>query len=129
MRTNVVGFTELGILQLTRKKVRNSIGSTLTMPCEVCEGTGKMIDSKTAAFQIERVIWEHRGAEEEAIWIETRSDVINEMKAQGFLNALEKMVKKPYILRQAMIIQTHLFCVNWGRMSRSKKGLCFYIKF
>ncbi len=37
-----------------------------------------MIDSKTAAFQIERVIWEHRGAEEEAIWIETRSDVINE---------------------------------------------------
>lgn len=93
VRTNVVGFTELGILQLTRKKVRNSIGSTLTMPCEVCEGTGKMIDSKTVAFQIERVIWEHRGAEEEAIWIETRSDVINEMKAQGFLKALEKMVK------------------------------------
>ncbi|MED3880795.1 Rne/Rng family ribonuclease [Priestia megaterium] len=98
VRTNVVGFTELGILQLTRKKVRNSIGSTLTMPCNVCEGTGKMIDSKTAAFQIERVIWEHRGAEEEAIWIETRSDVINEMKAQGFLNALEEMVKKTVYL-------------------------------
>lgn len=92
VRTTVVGFTELGILQLTRKKVRDSIGSTLTMACQVCNGTGRVMDAETIAFQIERKLWEYRFSTEEAIWIETREDVEEHLKKDGFFHALEEMI-------------------------------------
>ncbi|TYR82272.1 Rne/Rng family ribonuclease [Priestia megaterium] len=92
VRTTVVGFTELGILQLTRKKVRDSIGRTLTTACQACNGTGQMMSPETIAFQIERKVWEYRSSTEEAMWIETREDVVTHLKRDGFLQELEQLV-------------------------------------
>ncbi|MGP6151046.1 Rne/Rng family ribonuclease [Priestia flexa] len=92
VRTTVVGFTELGILQLTRKKVRDSIGFTLTTACQVCNGTGRVMDAEAIAFQIERKLWEYRFSTEEAIWVETREDVEEYLKNDGFFHAIEEMI-------------------------------------
>ncbi|HEX7055635.1 MAG TPA: Rne/Rng family ribonuclease [Bacilli bacterium] len=39
-KTLVVGWTRLGLLEITRKKVRNSINAFLPEKCPVCGGTG-----------------------------------------------------------------------------------------
>lgn len=39
----VVGMTGLGLVELTRKKVRNSLNQILTQPCPKCGGTGRII--------------------------------------------------------------------------------------
>lgn len=70
-RTTVIGFTELGILQLTRKKTSPSLGEKLTEPCPCCLGTGKIESPETIAFRLERELLEHRNQDEEAVWIET----------------------------------------------------------
>lgn len=42
IKTVVVGMTELGLMQLTRKKTRPSLSKQLTTRCRQCEGSGRM---------------------------------------------------------------------------------------
>ena len=42
IKTVVVGMTELGLLQVTRKKTRPSLKRQMTTKCRACEGTGRL---------------------------------------------------------------------------------------
>lgn len=42
LQTIVVGMTELGLMQMTRKKKRQSIMHLMTKKCSVCSGTGRV---------------------------------------------------------------------------------------
>jgi ribonuclease G len=50
-RTKVVGLSELGLLQLTRKRTRSGIGAVLTRPCPSCAGSGRMKTPATVAYE------------------------------------------------------------------------------
>ncbi|AGX05679.1 cytosolic axial filament protein [Bacillus sp. NRRL B-14911] len=76
-RTRIVGFTPLGILQITRKKTRAALSESLTVKCTACEGTGRMVSAETAAFRLEREIWEMRGSDYEAALIRLSADVLD----------------------------------------------------
>ncbi|WP_413308500.1 Rne/Rng family ribonuclease [Bacillus sp. 1P10SD] len=74
-RTKMIGFTPLGILQITRKKTKVSISEALQVKCPVCEGTGRILSAETMAFRLERELLEHRHADFEAILVETTQEV------------------------------------------------------
>ncbi|WP_419956045.1 Rne/Rng family ribonuclease [Neobacillus niacini] len=74
-RTKIMGFTSLGILQLTRKKTKVSLTEALQEKCPVCEGTGKILSADTIAFRLERELLEHRNSDAEAVLIETTVEV------------------------------------------------------
>lgn len=74
-QTKLVGFTPLGILQLTRKKTRASLSEALTEKCSCCEGTGRMLSAESIVFRLERELWEHRFSDYEAVLIETTDEV------------------------------------------------------
>ena len=42
IKTVVVGMTELGLMQVTRKKTRPSLKRQMTTRCRACEGTGRL---------------------------------------------------------------------------------------
>lgn len=42
IKTVVVGMTELGLMQVTRKKTRPSLKRQMTTKCRACEGTGRL---------------------------------------------------------------------------------------
>lgn len=44
-KTVVLGMTRLGLVEMTRKKVRNNLQQTLTTPCPACGGTGRKFRS------------------------------------------------------------------------------------
>ncbi|MGG3469268.1 Rne/Rng family ribonuclease [Neobacillus pocheonensis] len=79
-RTKVIGFTPLGILQLTRKKTKVTISEALQVNCPVCEGTGKILSAETVAFRLERELIEHRHTEFEAVLVETTLEVKDEIQ-------------------------------------------------
>jgi len=58
-RTKVVGLSELGLLQLTRKRTRLGIGAVMTRECVSCSGTGRMKTPETVAhealFEVHRI--------------------------------------------------------------------------
>ena len=46
-KTNLVGASELGLVQLTRKRDRKTLGQKLWQKCSCCQGTGKMLSIET----------------------------------------------------------------------------------
>ncbi|WP_018660998.1 Rne/Rng family ribonuclease [Heyndrickxia acidiproducens] len=74
-QTRIVGFTALGILQITRKKTRKTLSETLLSPCPVCNGTGRIESPETLAFRLERELWEAPFGEHEAVMIACSENV------------------------------------------------------
>jgi ribonuclease G len=75
--TKVLGFTKLGIVEMTREKIHQGIDQTLRIPCSKCEGTGMVLSPESVAYKIERELWELKGKDHEAVWIEAPEDVNN----------------------------------------------------
>ncbi len=53
-RSNVLGMTQLGLVEITRKKVGRRIDSILQKPCPFCQGSGRVLSEETMANKIER---------------------------------------------------------------------------
>lgn len=56
IKANILGFTSLGLLELTRKKVKQSLRELLQVECEFCEGTGYRTSMGSLANQALRAI-------------------------------------------------------------------------
>lgn len=52
--TNITQISELGLVEMTRKRTRPSLSDELCVPCPTCHGTGKIKSVQTAAFEILR---------------------------------------------------------------------------
>ncbi|HHW44229.1 MAG TPA: Rne/Rng family ribonuclease [Desulfotomaculum sp.] len=57
-KTNILGITHLGLVEMTRKKVRPSLSETLQRPCPYCEGRGKVLSEETVGIHIKNQICE-----------------------------------------------------------------------
>lgn len=55
-KTSILGFTQLGLLEMTRKKVREGFGTLMQKDCPVCGGTGKVLSESTVAMKVIRKI-------------------------------------------------------------------------
>ena len=57
-KTNLVGASELGLVQLTRKRDRKTVGQKLWQKCSCCQGTGKMLSIETLVVNFFRELRE-----------------------------------------------------------------------
>lgn len=55
-RTNVLELTELGLVQMTRKRVRESLKQMLYQPCPYCKGIGFIKSEETICYEIQSEI-------------------------------------------------------------------------
>ncbi len=53
-KTHVLGLTELGLVQMTRKRVRRSLYKSLTQPCPYCKREGSILSLPTMAIKVFR---------------------------------------------------------------------------
>ncbi len=53
-KTNILKISELGLVEMTRKRVRESIGRTLCEACPYCEGKGYVKSRTTTVYEIFR---------------------------------------------------------------------------
>ena len=75
-RTKIVGLSELGLVQLTRKRTRRGIAAALTRSCPACAGLGRIKNAPTIAsealFEIRRLLPE---TEASAVTVRTHPEV------------------------------------------------------
>ena len=55
-RTTVSGFSQLGLVELTRKRTRESLAHMLCEPCPTCEGRGQVKTARSVCYDILREI-------------------------------------------------------------------------
>ena len=53
-RLTLNGFTALGLVEMTRKRTRESLAHVLCEPCPTCEGRGEVRTARTVAYEILR---------------------------------------------------------------------------
>jgi ribonuclease G len=53
-RTGINGFTSLGLVEMTRKRTRESLAHILCEPCESCQGRGEHKTPQTICYEIMR---------------------------------------------------------------------------
>ncbi|GGB52959.1 ribonuclease G [Tistrella bauzanensis] len=52
--TTVLPMSELGLVQMTRKRGRESLSQVLTEDCDTCGGTGRVKSAETVAYEVMR---------------------------------------------------------------------------
>jgi ribonuclease G len=55
-KVTVSGFTQLGLVELTRKRTRESLAHMLCQPCPTCQGRGQVKNARTVCYNILREI-------------------------------------------------------------------------
>ncbi len=64
-RTNVLEISELGLVEMTRKRVRQDLRALLSVTCPTCRGSGVTKSNETLAAEVYRVIQAKLAAESE----------------------------------------------------------------
>jgi len=93
-RTRILKISELGLVEMTRKRVRASLAQTLCDPCDYCEGKGYIKGNSTVCYEIIREI-QRRGTDnitKKKIDIEVHPAVYNMLfeEESSFLEEIEK---------------------------------------
>lgn len=56
VKTMIGGFSPLGLVEMTRKRTRESLAQMLTEPCPACHGLGRVRTTRTVCYDILREI-------------------------------------------------------------------------
>ncbi len=83
-KATVLGFTHLGLLEMTRKKTRPGLQEALTRSCPYCDGRGLILSEETLAFRAERVLKQIAGkTDQEAMLVTLHPNVASLLIGQG----------------------------------------------
>jgi ribonuclease G len=96
-RCNVTKISELGLVEMTRKRTRESLSQFLTEPCPMCEGAAVVKSTTTVAYEILREVRRSgASADGEKIDIECSPKVAEVLQRyeRDYLDGLEKKFQK-----------------------------------
>jgi ribonuclease G len=91
-------LTSLGLVQLTRKRTRESLEHVLCEMCPTCEGRGKLKTTETVCYEIFReIIRESRQFEAEKLMVVASQQVVDMLMDDESINLaeLEETLEKP----------------------------------
>jgi len=77
-KTNILKMSELGLIEMTRKRTKESLSRVLSEPCFYCEGEGHLKSKQTVCYEVFREIErDHRSLAGHRIMVETHPAVAN----------------------------------------------------
>jgi ribonuclease G len=96
-RCNVTKISELGLVEMTRKRTRESLMQILTEPCPTCEGSGMVKSAETVAYEVLREVRRNGSlVDNDKIDLEAAprvAEIISRFD-RPYLDALEKRFQK-----------------------------------
>jgi ribonuclease G len=102
VRTNVNDFSSLGLIEMTRKRTRESLSHILCEPCAACSGKGEIKTPQTICYEILReIVREHKQFNPKEFRIVASPDVIDLFleEENQFLAMLGDFIQKPIRLQ------------------------------
>jgi ribonuclease G len=101
-RTNVSTVSPLGLVEMTRKRTRESLAHQLCAPCAACEGRGYVKTPETVCYEIFREILRQTGQFDfQELLVLAHQDVIERLldEESAALGELEVLTGKPIRLQ------------------------------
>lgn len=101
-KNQILGFTSLGLIEITRKRVTQGLAEAMQQPCSYCHGKGKVLLPEMVSDKVERELKKilHR-SDVEAVLVETNSEVAALLIGSGgtYLKKLEAQTGKNIFIR------------------------------
>jgi ribonuclease G len=114
-KTNILKMSELGLVEMTRKRVRESIGRLMCEPCPYCEGLGYVKSKTTICHEIfrelRREMLDLRGTKVMLTVHPQVADLLYDEERRG-LEDLEKRFKKRITVRAKPGFHQEQFEIN-----------------
>lgn len=101
VKTTISKLSDLGLIEMTRKRTRDSLTQMLSEPCVYCNGTGHVKTPITVAFEVFREIRRvYTGITSKSILVTTHPRVAKVLFNEGRerLEQLENRVKKRIVI-------------------------------
>ncbi len=99
-KTTVLGMTGLGLIEMTRKKVRHGLVSVMTSECTCCEGTGRVLSVESIARNVEKDIGSYFSQNlAKAVQVDVHPSVAEALSECGSIKELENILGKRIILK------------------------------
>jgi len=108
-KTNVLPISEMGLIQMTRKRVRKPINRVLCEPCFYCEGEGYLISKKSVCYNIYRgILREAQDIPGSQLTVRVNPEIAELLHGEEnqIIYALEKRIGKQVVIYPAS--QLHL---------------------
>ncbi len=101
VRTTINKISELGLVEMTRKRLRNNLASMLLEPCPMCEGNGMIKSPQTICYEIFRTIPRiAKKTRSKKLIITVHPSIMNKIyEEEGALEKLEKTTHKNIIIK------------------------------
>ncbi len=101
-RSNVLRISELGLVQMTRKRTRESLGQLLNSPCPHCDGFGRIRSAETLAYDALRRVQREAVTREHGVPLVLRihpevAEFLAADRPRG-LDAVEAAIGRPVIV-------------------------------
>ncbi|WP_053957506.1 Rne/Rng family ribonuclease [Inediibacterium massiliense] len=126
-KTNVLGITQLGLVEMTRKKIRGRISSIMQKKCPYCEGTGRVLSEYMVMQKIEKEVKRiaiHTNSEGVLFEVSPTLEKILSTDAKGFMIELENLTNiKIFIQKNIEVHDDEYVVKTMGKIEKIKNML------
>jgi ribonuclease G len=103
-RTNLLKISDLGLIEMTRKRVQEDLVSSISDTCPYCSGTGQIKSIETIVYDVIREVHResHRARSENTnIFVNANPSVADELYGREFatIEALEQRFNRNIVIR------------------------------
>ncbi|MBR4944714.1 MAG: Rne/Rng family ribonuclease [Peptococcaceae bacterium] len=135
VKTTVHGMTQLGLVEMTRKKMRAPLTETLEQPCPFCMERGRVDSAATIGLRIlEKLEQEAARTEKPVLTVSCYPSVAAWLLGEGQLQNIEQQYQKEILLRGDSALSMSEFAVaaqnkeNCGDILPVHKGEVLQVK-
>jgi ribonuclease E len=113
--SKVLQFNDFGLVAITRKRVRQSLERTLSVPCNTCGGTGMVKSPITVCNEIYIELRKmHRQLDRGDVLLRVHPEVVKQLKSAGgrWLTEMEEITGKTIIVKSDATLHPEQFDIH-----------------
>ncbi|MDD4601462.1 Ribonuclease G [bioreactor metagenome] len=110
-KTNVIGLTGLGLVEMTRKKSRQNLESILYTDCPCCEGRGRVRSPETVVINIRRRLRKLKSSWQGQLALQVHPTVAAILNRSGEVALMEKEAGRKIIVEAVGSMHPEVFTI------------------
>lgn len=112
-KTNVLGLTALGLVEMTRKKARQNLEMTLYADCPCCHGRGRIQSPETVAIRVRRALRKltSQTGTSRNLRVQVHSTVADILGEKASLAELEKCLARKIVVEAVTSMDFEAFSI------------------
>lgn len=116
-KTNILGLTSLGLVEMTRKKARQNMDQSLYNECPCCEGRGRIQSAETVAVQVLRKLRHLVGRQhvKGALIVQVHPRIAEVLQRKGEKERLEQELARTITIEAVPSLHAETFSILSGK--------------